>query len=130
MIVLDGGLREQTTKNLARQAREQVTWRARHLGRWRTLTSRITAYDRPIHFRDSMVDGAFARFDHDHFFDDGGAGTTLMRDVFDFSTPWGIAGRVAEVVFLTRYLVRLLERRNRVVKSVAESNEWHQFVTG
>lgn len=47
---------------------DHVTWSARHLGwRWR-LTSRITRFDRPRHFRDSMVDGPFARFDHDHTF--------------------------------------------------------------
>lgn len=59
---------------------DAVTWRARHFGMSQELTSRITAYDRPRHFRDSMIRGAFARFDHDHFFipADGG---TLMRDV-------------------------------------------------
>jgi len=33
---------------------EEVTWRARHLGFWHTHRSRITAYDRPDHFRDSI----------------------------------------------------------------------------
>src|SRR5262245_9449050 len=47
---------------------ESVTWQARHFGVWQRLTSRITAFDRPHHFRDSMVQGAFARFDHDHHF--------------------------------------------------------------
>ena len=30
---------------------EEVTWRARHFGVWQELTSRITAFDRPHHFR-------------------------------------------------------------------------------
>src|SRR6185503_1372882 len=42
-----------------------VTWRARHLGVWQTLTSEITGYDRPRWFRDEMLRGAFARFAHD-----------------------------------------------------------------
>ena len=62
---------------------EEVTWRARHFGVWQTLTSRITAYDRPAHFRDSMVRGAFERFDHDHYFDPAPNGQTLLRDLFD-----------------------------------------------
>ena len=99
---------------------EEVTWRARHLGRWQTLTSRITAYDRPAYFRDSMVSGAFARFDHDHFFDEDGRGGTLMRDVFDFAAPWGVLGRFAEL-FLCGYLRRFLELRNRELKAVAEA---------
>src|SRR3954468_2941071 len=48
---------------------DQVTWRARHFGVWQQLTSRITEFTPPLRFRDSMVDGAFARFDHDHIFD-------------------------------------------------------------
>jgi len=63
---------------------EEVTWRARHFGIWQSLTSRITAFDPPTHFRDSLVHGAFRRFDHDHFFSQRGEITT-MRDVFDFS---------------------------------------------
>lgn len=107
---------------------ESVTWEATHFGVRQRLTSRITAFDRPHHFRDSMVSGAFRRFDHDHLFEADGAGGTLMRDVFDFEAPLGPLGRVAEVVFLTRYMRRLLAERNGVVKRVAESEEWRQYV--
>src|SRR5437763_13194902 len=34
---------------------QRVTWRARHLGAWRELTSEITAMDRPAYFQDTMV---------------------------------------------------------------------------
>ena len=47
---------------------ETVTWEATHFGLRQKLTSKITEFERPNHFRDSMVKGAFARFDHDHFF--------------------------------------------------------------
>ena len=30
---------------------ERVTWRAKHFGVWHTLTSEITAMDRPVHFQ-------------------------------------------------------------------------------
>src|SRR5882672_3738333 len=50
-------------------AGEEVTWQARHFGIWLSLTSQITAFDRPSHFRDSMKCGPFKRFDHDHFFE-------------------------------------------------------------
>jgi ligand-binding SRPBCC domain-containing protein len=106
---------------------QEVTWRARHLGAWRTLTSRITAYDRPRHFRDSMVRGAFRRFDHDHHFEpvDGG---TRVREVFDFSAPFELLGVLAERWFLTRYLRRFLEERNAVIRAVAESAEWAAYL--
>lgn len=106
---------------------EEVTWRARHFGVWQTLTSRITAYERPAYFRDSMVRGAFARLDHEHHFAEDG-GDTVMRDVFEFAAPLGVLGRVAERAVLTRYLRRLLEVRNREIKAIAESEAWRRFV--
>ncbi len=106
---------------------DQVTWRARHFGVWQTLSGRISAFDRPVHFRDTMIRGAFARFDHDHFFEDAGGGT-VMRDVFDYAAPLGPLGRIAERIFLTAYMRRLLETRNRELKSVAESNDWMQYL--
>lgn len=107
---------------------QQVTWRARHFGVWQTLTSRITAYDRPHHFRDSMVRGAFRRFDHDHYFERATDGGTVMRDIFDYEAPLGPLGRLVERLLLTRYLRRFLEERNRQVKAVAESEDWTRYV--
>ena len=101
---------------------DEVTWRARHLGIWQTLRSRIVAYDRPGHFRDSMARGPFARLDHDHYFAEDGRGGTVMRDVFEFAAPLGLLGRVAERLVLTRYLCSFLKARNLAIKSAAESD--------
>src|SRR4051794_24247097 len=65
---------------------QNVTWEATHFGIRQKLTSKITIFDSPNHFRDSMVAGAFSRFDHDHFFSEAD-GKTLMRDVFDYRSP-------------------------------------------
>jgi ligand-binding SRPBCC domain-containing protein len=99
---------------------DEVTWRARHFGVRQTLTSRMTLFDRPNHFRDSMVRGAFARFDHDHFFRATHGGTE-MRDVFDYTSPLGLLGRLADALVLERYMRRFLEERNRVIREAAES---------
>src|SRR5205823_4593592 len=106
---------------------EEVTWRARHFGIWQELTSRITQYNRPHHFRDSLVRGAFRRFDHDHFFETDGR-TTTMKDVFDFESPFGIFGRVVNHLVLKRYMHRLLETRNQIIKEVAESEKWKTYL--
>jgi ligand-binding SRPBCC domain-containing protein len=71
---------------------EEVTWEATHFGIRQRLTSRITQFDRPWHFRDSQVRGAFRRFDHDHYFMVE-CGTTVMRDVFDYEPPLGLLGQ-------------------------------------
>jgi ligand-binding SRPBCC domain-containing protein len=109
---------------------DEVTWRARHLGVVQHLTSRIVTYDRPRHFRDSMVRGAFARFDHDHTFEEDGPDATLMRDVFDFSSPLGPLGRAFDTLYLDRYMRRLLARRAQILKALAESERevWSRFV--
>ncbi len=44
-----------------------------------------------------------------------------MIDLFTFRAPLGIFGRVAEVLFLTRYMRGLLLTRNRYLKQVAEA---------
>ncbi len=108
---------------------DEVTWQAKHFGVWQTLTSRITAYERPAYFRDSMVRGAFARLDHEHHFAEDGRGGTVMRDLFEFAAPFGVLGWAAERLVLTRYLRRFLEARNREIKTVAESDAWTRFVS-
>ncbi len=100
---------------------DEVTWEAVHLGIRQRLTSRITAFDRPHSFRDSMVSGAFRRFDHDHVF----AATptvTRVRERFDFDSPLGPLGWIANRVFLTEYMRSFLERRMKAIQQVAESN--------
>src|SRR5437762_3834452 len=59
---------------------EQVTWEGRHFGVRQRLTSKITAYDRPRYFQDSMLRGAFHSFVHDHYFEAIAEGTK-MTDV-------------------------------------------------
>src|SRR5580658_7797642 len=48
---------------------QEVTWQGRHFGFRIHHKSRITAFDRPLHFQDCMVRGAFKSFCHDHYFE-------------------------------------------------------------
>ena len=106
---------------------QEVTWRARHFFVEQELTTRITALDRPRHFRDSMVRGAFARFDHDHDFEAEGE-CTRMTDRFDFDAPLGPIGRFADWLFLDRYMERFLQERNELLRITAESDGWRRFL--
>lgn len=98
---------------------ETVTWRAKHLGVWQTLTSKVTGMDRPRFFVDEMVKGAFKSFRHEHHFLEIGE-NTKMTDIFIFESPFGILGKVADLLFLKRYLTNLLAKRNSVIKEFAE----------
>lgn len=106
---------------------QEVTWRATHFGVPQNLTSRITQFSRPTHFRDSMVQGTFKRLDHDHFFESWGE-KVVMKDVFAFVSPWGLLGRAAELIFLEAYMRRFLEERNEVIKKTAEGEGWKLYL--
>ncbi|MFC4721776.1 cell division protein [Geojedonia litorea] len=107
---------------------ESVTWKAKHFGIYQKLTSKITEFDRPNYFADEMVSGAFSGFKHEHHFAELNGGT-LMTDFFDYKSPFGILGKLADRIFLKKYMTDLLTERNRIVKEFAESDKWKQILT-
>lgn len=106
---------------------DEVTWEARHFGIKQKLTVRITEFERPFRFQDVMVSGAFKSMKHDHEFIALPPGT-LMVDRFEFESPFGVLGRIVDRAFLAGYMRRFLERRNQVLKTLAESEDWKRFV--
>jgi ligand-binding SRPBCC domain-containing protein len=107
---------------------ESVTWRARHFGVYQNLTSTITAFDRPSFFVDEMVQGAFKSFKHEHFFEKVEGGT-LMKDRFDYTSPLGVLGVIADAIFLERYMTKFLKQRNAAIKLCAESGDWKRILS-
>jgi ligand-binding SRPBCC domain-containing protein len=105
-----------------------VTWQARHFGIRQRLTSRITRFDPPHAFQDTMLRGAFAHMQHDHFFRALPDGATAMRDVFRFAAPIPILGRIADHLILARYMRGFLRERNQTIKQVAESRDWKRYL--
>lgn len=98
---------------------ETVTWEAIHFGIKQRLTVRITEFDFPNRFVDEMEKGAFKRFYHVHEFIQKGNGT-LMIDLFDYTSPFGIIGKLADRFFLEHYMKEFLIKRNRYIKKIAE----------
>jgi ligand-binding SRPBCC domain-containing protein len=107
---------------------QTVVWRAKHFWIWQTLTSRMTAFNRPVFFEDTMLRGAFKSMRHEHFFRSLPEGGTAMKDVLYFSAPLPVLGRIAEVLVLRRHMNNLLHERNVVLKQVAESDEWRKYL--
>jgi ligand-binding SRPBCC domain-containing protein len=106
---------------------ESVTWRAKHFGVYQTLSSRITEFNSPEFFTDEMVSGAFKSFKHQHIFEKNGE-ETLMKDIFDFTSPLGFLGRLADKLVLKKYMTNLLEERNKVIKDYAETDKWKSII--
>jgi ligand-binding SRPBCC domain-containing protein len=105
-----------------------VRWRARHLGVLQHLTSKITAFDSPRYFQDTMIEGTFKFMQHDHFYTAISDSQTEMRDTFTFAAPLSVLGNIAEQLFLKAYMHRFLRHRNEIVKQVAESDRWQDFL--
>ncbi len=105
---------------------DSVTWEAKHLSFRQRLSSHITAFERPYSFADEMLTGAFKSFRHVHRFEVLAGGATRMTDVFHYTSPLGVLGKLADYLFLKQYMTYLLLERNRVIKEVAESGKWQE----
>lgn len=99
---------------------EWVSWEAKHLGFVQHLTSKITEFEAPNYFVDEMVFGIFKSFRHEHIFQTEN-GQTVLIDKFYFESPYGILGKLANVLFLKRYMTNLLKTRNQYLKEKAEA---------
>lgn len=98
---------------------ESVTWEAVHLGVKQKLTAKITEMEKPYRFTDEMVKGAFHSFTHTHEFIENGTGT-VMKDEFAYISPLGILGKLADRLFLKKYMKAFIVNRALALKEIAE----------
>ena len=102
---------------------ETVTWQAKHFFKTRLFTSKITEMQSPDFFTDEMLKGDFKSFQHQHHFKAAENGT-IMIDLIDFESPYGIIGKIANRLFLRSYIENFLIKRNTVIKDYAETEKW------
>ena len=106
---------------------ETVTWKAKHLFRTRFLRSRVTEMIKPKLFIDEQAEGDFKMMKHEHHFKPCENGT-IMIDLIQFEAPYGIAGKWFNTLYLTRYIRKLMEHRNKTIKEFAESEKWKRLL--
>ncbi len=106
---------------------ETVTWRAKHLFKNRLLRVKITEMKKPEMYTDEQLQGDFKMMKHEHYFKPCDNGTIVI-DLFHFESPYGIFGRWFNNLYLTKYLRRLIEHRNNVIKAYAESERWKKLL--
>ncbi len=102
---------------------ETVTWQATHFGIRQKLTSKITAFERPVYFVDEQVNGIFKSIFHQHHFEQTGD-KTIMTDIFEFHAPYGILGKLFNKLVLKTYMKNFLIKRNGIIREFAESGKW------
>ena len=66
-------------------------------------------------FRDRQAKGPFSLWVHTHKFEDHGQGT-LITDLIEYDLPFGIFGKLAEDLFLSRDLQRVFDFRHRKIQ--------------
>ena len=108
-------------------ANEEVTWSAKHFGFRMKHVARITAFERPTRFQDTMTKGMFKSFVHDHVFEEV-SGKTKVTDVLVFESPFGVIGKIVDTLILRNYLERLIEKRVQMIRTVAESETWSKYL--
>ena len=106
---------------------DRIEWRGRRFGLPQIHESLITHYERPSFFRDTMARGRFKRFQHDHHFTEID-GHTLLVDKLRFSLPMGQPGKMVARYVMVPHIANLLRRRMTMLKRVAESEEWRQYL--
>ncbi len=106
---------------------EEVLWAGWKFGLPQMHESKITAYERPGHFQDTMLRGRFRFYQHDHFFSEIG-GHTLLQDKVRFSLPLGFAGTLVAEYVMVPYIAKLIRKRFFLLKRLAEGDGWKKYL--
>ena len=109
---------------------DQLVWRGWKFGLPQMHETLITGYDPPRFFQDTMGRGRFAHFQHDHRFTStpDACETTQLADEVRFTLPFGWPGRLIGRFIMVPHIRGLLRRRFALLKRLAESNEWRDYL--
>jgi len=107
---------------------DTVRWQGWQLGLPQVHESLIDACEAPHFFRDSMIAGRFASFQHDHRFLLSQDGAVLLQDEVRFAMPWAGLGAVIGRLILAPHIRRLMRKRFARLKQLAESDGWRPYL--
>ncbi|MBF03805.1 MAG: cell division protein [Flavobacterium sp.] len=98
---------------------ETVTWKGKHFGFYIKHQSIISKMKYPSLFVDEQLKGHFKTFKHTHLFEEQN-GVTIMQDILEYETPYGIFGKLFDKLFLKKHLKNFLIHRNTILKRISE----------
>jgi ligand-binding SRPBCC domain-containing protein len=87
---------------------------------WQTV---IESWGPEKSFVDSQTNGPYALWRHTHLFDEKGPRLTLMRDLVEYSIPYGALGRIAHGLFVERWLKKIFDYRAAMVASLMAAED-------
>ncbi len=106
---------------------DTVRWEGWQLGFPNFHLSLISEYEPPFHFQDRMLEGRFKSFAHDHRFHEAD-GAVCLEDEVRFSMPFGAAGHLVGQLVLVPHIRKLLRERFAMLKGLAETEAWREYV--
>ncbi len=80
-------------------------------------TSRINQVKEQHYFTDDMIEGPFAIWHHQHFFEEKDGGT-LIRDIVDYKLPLGILGQLFHPILVKSRVEGIFKHREKVIKQI------------
>lgn len=101
---------------------ETVTWKGKHFGIYLTHQSIISEMIYPTFFVDEQLKGHFKSFKHQHFFEQK-ENHVEVTDILEYATPFGIFGKVFDVILLKNHLTNFIIHRNAILKNLAEKQQ-------
>lgn len=113
------------------QGGDTIRWEGMQLGFSNFHVSLIQpqTFDAPHFFQDRMIAGRFRTFEHEHRFTATPEGTRLDDEV-RFSMKWGLFGWTVGRLVLVPHIRTLMHRRFRLLKHIAETGEWREYLPG
>jgi ligand-binding SRPBCC domain-containing protein len=107
---------------------DTVGWRGWKWGLPHTHESLIERLNPPVFFRDRMIAGRFAAFEHDHHFTQQQDGSVLLQDELRFRMKWGSAGAMLAHSVIMPHIRKLMRERFGLIKRLAEGEEWRTYI--
>ncbi len=110
---------------------ETIHWQGMQLGFPNFHTSLIVpeTWEPPHFFQDRMIAGRFQSFEHDHHLIETPEGTRLDDEVrFTMKLRWG--GALTGSFIVAPHIRGLMRRRFHLLKRLAETDEWRQYIPG
>ncbi len=108
---------------------DTVLWKGWQLGLPQFHKSLISRFEPFRFFQDTMIAGRFKTFQHDHAFTENQDASITLADELRFSMPFGPLGWFVGRVVMVPHIRGLLKRRFALLKRIAETEEWREYLS-
>lgn len=110
-----------------------IRWEGWQLGLKHFHVSHISGFQEPVFMQDTMLDGRFKAFQHDHHFREvpggvNGRPSTQLEDELRFSLPFGALGSLVARYIMVPHIRKLLRSRFLRIQRIAEGSDWQRYL--